>query len=146
MHARVWMIAAIFVAVSGQPALPKGGGGGGAGKSGGGKSSTSRSSSAAGKTVHVGGYTREKCTYVAPYDRAAPGSGSSSARTTARTGGSLYYRPSARGSGDDDTVGTRLGAATSPRTTARGLTTDPSAEADDPDAGDDDELAIERAR
>lgn len=42
------------------------------------KSSSKSSKSSSTKTVHVKGYHRKDGTYVPPYDRAAPGSGSSS--------------------------------------------------------------------
>jgi hypothetical protein len=54
--------------------------------SGGGKSSSKSSS----KTVHVHGYYRKDGTYVAPYDRSAPGTASSS---TSSSTPSLYSTP-----------------------------------------------------
>jgi hypothetical protein len=108
-----------------------------------GRSSNGKSSSGA-KTVHVNGYFRKDGSYVAPYDRAAPGSGgggSSTPRTTARIMATLEPRVTARGQSDDGT-GARIDAKSDPRRTARGL----PAEGDDPAAGSDDELSLERAR
>jgi hypothetical protein len=61
--------------------------GGRGGRTSSSKSSSSKSSS--GKTVHVKGYTRKDGTYVPPYDRAAPGSGSSSTASSRSTGSSI---------------------------------------------------------
>jgi hypothetical protein len=55
------------------------------GRSSGRSSSSSKSKSSSSKTVHVKGYTRKDGTYVAPYDRAAPGTASTSTASTSAT-------------------------------------------------------------
>jgi hypothetical protein len=63
------------------PSLAQKGSRGGSGSKSSSKSSTSSKSSGA-KTVHVKGYTRKDGTYVPPYDRAVPGSSSSSSSSS----------------------------------------------------------------
>ena len=46
------------------------------------KSHSSKSKSTKSKSVHVRGYTRKDGTYVAPYDRSAPDTGSSTGDVT----------------------------------------------------------------
>lgn len=91
----------------------------GSGSHSSGASAHSSGGSSSGKSVHVSGYTRKDGTYVAPHDRAAPGSGGGSARTTARTSANLQPRTTARGE-DDDETGARTAAGDQARTTARG--------------------------
>jgi hypothetical protein len=70
-------------------------------------SSTSKSKSTKNKTVHVRGYYRKDGTYVAPYDRSAPDTGSSTGDVAnpSHDGGSVvhgYTLPDATGSSTVD--------------------------------------------
>ena len=70
-----FFLAVIFVlCLAFPPSLAQKGSRGGSSKS---TSSKTSSKSTSGKTVHVKGYTRKDGTYVPPYDRAAPGTATS---------------------------------------------------------------------
>jgi hypothetical protein len=62
-------------------------------RSSGGHSSVPRSHNSAGKSVHVGDYTRKDGTYVQPYNRRAPGTAVSYSHLSGESSGTLHrYR------------------------------------------------------
>jgi hypothetical protein len=78
LRSRSFVLVLLMVCCFALPLFAQRGGGRSSGKS---SSSSKSSKSTSSKTVHVKGYYRKDGTYVAPYDRAAPGSGDSPAST-----------------------------------------------------------------